>query len=84
VQTPLRKSNLSGEHERPHENLRKLGGRFPAWPGALCNSPEHHQFDFWVGDWQVFDATTHQLVGFDHVAKLAEGCIAQQNLGGQR
>jgi hypothetical protein len=49
-------------------------------PVAPCSSPEYHQFDFWVGDWQVFDAATHQLVGFDHVAKLAEGCIVQQNI----
>jgi hypothetical protein len=61
-------------------NLHSAAAAESPPPGALCNSPEHHQFDFWVGDWQVFDATTHQLVGFDHVAKLAEGCIVQQNL----
>jgi len=45
-----------------------------------CDTPQHHQFDFWVGDWQVFDAKSNQLVGFDRVEKHSEGCIVQQNL----
>ena len=55
-----------------------------SWPAdsasAPCDSPQHHQFDFWVGDWQVFDAKTNQLVGFDRVEKHSRGCIVQQNL----
>ena len=55
-----------------------------SWPAdsasAPCDSPQHHQFDFWVGDWQVFDARTNQLVGFDRVEKHSRGCIVQQNL----
>ena len=47
---------------------------------ASCDTPQHHQLDFWVGDWQVFDADTHQLVAFDRIEKHAEGCIVQQNL----
>jgi hypothetical protein len=47
---------------------------------STCDTPQHHQFDFWVGDWQVFDAHTNQLVGFDRVEKHSEGCIIQQNL----
>jgi len=50
-------------------------------PGALCETAVHHQFDFWVGDWQVFDTLDHDaLVGYDHVVKEADGCIVQQNL----
>ena len=47
---------------------------------APCDTAQHHQFDFWVGDWQVFDAKTNQLVGFDQVEKHSHGCIVQQNL----
>ncbi|MGB6310762.1 MAG: hypothetical protein WBF89_23505 [Steroidobacteraceae bacterium] len=47
---------------------------------ASCDTPEHHQFDFWVGDWQVFDADSHQLVALDRVEKHSQGCIIQQNL----
>jgi hypothetical protein len=49
-------------------------------PVDPCATPQHHQFDFWVGDWQVFDAKTNQLVGFDQVEKHSHGCIVQQNL----
>jgi hypothetical protein len=47
---------------------------------APCDTPQHHQFDYWVGDWQVFNADTKQLVAVDHVEKHSEGCIVQQNL----
>jgi hypothetical protein len=47
---------------------------------ATCDSRQHHQLDFWVGDWQVFDANTNRLVAFDRIEKHAEGCIIQQNL----
>ena len=36
---------------------------------AKCDSPQHHELDFWVGDWQVFDAESNALVAFDHVEK---------------
>jgi hypothetical protein len=47
---------------------------------ATCDTPQHHQLDFWVGDWQVFDADSKRLVAFDRIEKHAEGCIVQQNL----
>jgi hypothetical protein len=47
---------------------------------ATCDTARHHQLDFWVGDWQVFDAATNQLVALDHVEKHSEGCIVQENL----
>jgi len=47
---------------------------------ATCDTPQHHQLDFWVGLWQVFDAETNQLVAFERVEKHSEGCIVQENL----
>lgn len=47
---------------------------------ATCDTPQHHQLDFWVGDWQVFDAETNQLVAFERVEKHSQGCIVQENL----
>lgn len=47
---------------------------------ANCDTPQHHQFDFWLGDWQVFDAGTHQLVAVDRVEKHSHGCIIEQNM----
>lgn len=45
---------------------------------ATCDTPQHHQLDFWVGDWQVYDGD--DLVAIDRIQKHTEGCIIQQNL----
>jgi hypothetical protein len=45
---------------------------------ATCDTLQHHQLDFWVGDWKVYDGD--QLVAIDRVQKHTEGCIIQQNL----
>ena len=47
---------------------------------ATCDTPEHHQLDFWLGDWQVFDGATNELVAVDHIEKHSEGCIIQQSM----
>jgi hypothetical protein len=47
---------------------------------SRCDEAPHHQLDFWVGDWQVFDAVSKQLVAFDRVRKLAAGCIILEHL----
>ncbi|HZO23010.1 MAG TPA: hypothetical protein VFB37_10960 [Steroidobacteraceae bacterium] len=47
---------------------------------ATCDSAQHRQMDFWIGDWQVFDAQTRQLVGFDQVDKQYEGCVVRERL----
>ena len=57
----------------------------PAAPGespspAGCDTPQHHQMDFWLGDWQVFDAATLKLVAFDRIEKRYQGCVVLENL----
>jgi hypothetical protein len=52
----------------------------PVLVAGACDTPQHHQFDFWLGDWQVFDASTDKLVAFDRVEKHSEGCIVEQNM----
>src|SRR5580704_13685592 len=47
---------------------------------ASCDTPAHHQLDFWLGDWQVFDGGTNQLVAISHVEKHSEGCIVEEKL----
>jgi hypothetical protein len=47
---------------------------------ARCDRPEHHQLDFWLGDWQVFDTASRQLVAVDHVEKQYEGCVVTESL----
>jgi hypothetical protein len=47
---------------------------------ATCDTPQHHLMDFWVGDWQVFDAATKERVALDRIEKLYEGCVVEQHL----
>ncbi len=47
---------------------------------ARCDQPRHHELDFWVGDWQVFDTQTNALLALDHVEKQYEGCVVIENL----
>ncbi len=51
----------------------------PMLVAPACDTPQHHQFDFWLGDWQVFDATD-KLVAFDRVEKRYDGCVVEQNM----
>jgi hypothetical protein len=47
---------------------------------ASCDTPQHHQLDFWLGDWQVFDGTTGQLVAVDRIEKTYQGCVVTEYL----
>jgi hypothetical protein len=49
-------------------------------PKGPCDDPAHHQFDFWLGEWQVFDATTSKLVAFDRIEAQLNGCAIVQHL----
>jgi hypothetical protein len=43
-----------------------------------CASPEHRQFDFWVGDWEVTqpDGT---LAGTNRIEIILGGCVLQES-----
>lgn len=36
-------------------------------------------FDFWIGTWQVYDSETGELLGFDGITKVFEGCALRQH-----
>ncbi len=40
---------------------------------AACDDPPHHQLDFWVGEWEVFDGENNR-VGTSVLAKAMNGC----------
>lgn len=48
-------------------------------PPNLCDTPDHHQFDFWVGKWDVYRADTNQLVAHSLIEKLYAGCAVREN-----
>ena len=54
-------------------------------PATLCHTAQHGQFDFWVGQWDVYRADTNQLVAHSLIEKLYNGCAVRENwmpLGG--
>ena len=56
----------------------------PPSPPA-CETPEHRQFDFWVGRWDVYPTGTDRLIAHSLIEKLYAGCAIRENwmpLGG--
>ena len=46
-----------------------------------CCTANHQQFDFWVGDWDVYD-TGGKKVGENKIEKLENDCIVSENWKG--
>ncbi|MCH4824416.1 hypothetical protein ML462_14680 [Gramella lutea] len=45
---------------------------------CACCTPDHSQFDFWVGDWEVFDKDGKKI-GENLIVKLEDNCIVNEN-----
>lgn len=43
-----------------------------------CCSESHRAFDFWVGDWNVYN-TEDKLVGTNRIVSMQDGCVLQEN-----
>lgn len=43
-----------------------------------CCTEFHKQFDFWVGEWNVYD-TNDKLVGENSITKLEDGCLLNEH-----
>jgi len=43
-----------------------------------CSSENYKQFDFWVGNWEVFDAE-NKLIGTNNVVRTPNACAIQEN-----
>jgi len=39
-----------------------------------CSAPQYHQFDFWLGEWDVFDDDPHTPVARVKVSSILDGC----------
>jgi hypothetical protein len=50
-------------------------------PKPACIAPEHRQFDFWLGDWDVRDGDG-KLVGRNVLTPLHGGCALLENWTG--
>lgn len=43
-----------------------------------CAAPEHRQFDFWVGEWDVFPTTGGDKVAQSRIERLHDGCVIRE------
>lgn len=48
-----------------------------AQDSCACCTPEHGQFHFWVGNWNVFDASD-SLVGVNQIELLEDKCVMRE------
>ena len=48
-------------------------------PSTACTSPEHRQFDFWVGRWQVSPTGKSAVVAESLIEKLYGGCAVREH-----
>ena len=54
----------------------------PAKPPKTCSMPEHRQFDFWIGDWDV--QVSGQPAGTNTIQLILDGCVLQENWTGSK
>lgn len=45
----------------------------PRQPPPTCEAPEHHQFDFWIGEWTV-RGQAGTVVGTSRIEAVLSGC----------
>ena len=43
-----------------------------------CSTPEYNQFDFWLGDWNVYNSDG-KLIGTNNIVKVPNACAIQEN-----
>lgn len=55
----------------------------PAPPSAPCSAPECHQFDFWIGRWDVFDPLGH-VAGTNEITSILGGCVLHEHWNGAK
>ncbi|WDI31801.1 hypothetical protein PUV54_01195 [Hyphococcus flavus] len=48
----------------------------PSWAQT---DAQFSDFDFWVGEWHVYDTKSGELRGFDDIEKVLEGCVIKQH-----
>jgi len=53
----------------------------PAPPPAGCAASESHQFDFWIGDWNVIDPAG-KVAGHNRIEAILGGCALAEHWDG--
>jgi hypothetical protein len=53
-----------------------------AQPAGGCSDPKAHEFDFWIGEWEVYSG--EDLAGYNHIQPILDGCVLQETWQGAR
>jgi hypothetical protein len=51
----------------------------PKPPAIGCDTPESHQFDFWVGKWEVHPNGADKVIAHSLIEKKYTGCAIREN-----
>jgi hypothetical protein len=46
-------------------------------PPSSCSAPEHRQFDFWIGEWEV-RAADGRVLGWNRITAILGNCALQE------
>lgn len=55
-----------------------IGALKAATPGSPCSAAAHRDFDFWLGNWDVYDPAGQQ-VGTNAVTSELDGCVVAEH-----
>jgi hypothetical protein len=51
-------------------------------PSARCMAAAYRQFDFWAGDWHVFDVGSSIPVAHARIDLILDGCVLREDYPG--
>lgn len=62
--------------------LLVAAGSFAAQDTPTCSHEKSHEFDFWLGEWEVW--SSGELVGANSIRPILDSCVLQENWLGAR
>jgi hypothetical protein len=70
--------------QAPAPNVNSSPASTRPAPCKDLSRPEYRQFDFWVGEWNVFDRQSGKPVGKSSVQLILNDCVVFENWTGAR
>ena len=64
---------------RNEERFKVFLNKLKAIDYPCSSSPEYRQFDFWIGEWNVFDTKTGNPAGKSKIELLLRECVLMEN-----
>lgn len=56
----------------------------PATTGCPPSASEYHQFDFWIGTWEVRDPSSKTVLGHSRIEAISDGCGISEHWTGAK